>query len=90
LFGHKLCTDRRAAPWELVAAPRFCRKRCVKVHDFEDSELGKVVPYGVYDVGANAGWVSVGVMSNTAQFAVASIRRWLDAMGRERYPEAAR
>ena len=62
--------------------------RRVKVHDFEDKELGKVVPYGVYDVGANAGWVSVGVTSDTAQFAVASIRRWLDAMGRERYPKA--
>jgi hypothetical protein len=60
----------------------------VKVHDFEEKELGKVVPYGVYDVGANAGWVSVGVTSDTAQFAVASIRRWLDAMGRERYPKA--
>jgi hypothetical protein len=62
--------------------------RRVKVHDFEDKELGKVVPYGVYDVGANAGWVSVGITSDTAQFAVASIRRWLDAMGRERYPQA--
>jgi hypothetical protein len=61
--------------------------RRVKVHDFEDKELGKVVPYGVYDVGANAGWVSVGITSDTAQFAVASIRRWLDAMGRERYPK---
>ena len=60
----------------------------VKVHDFEDKELGKVVPYGVYDVGANAGWVSVGINGDTAQFAVASIRRWLDAMGRERYPNA--
>src|SRR3977135_3461295 len=60
----------------------------VKVHDFEDKELGKVVPYGVYDVGANAGWVSVGITSDTAQFAVNSIRRWLDAMGRERYPDA--
>jgi len=52
-----------------------------ELKDFEDKELGKVVPYGVYDVGANAGWVSVGVTSDTAQFAVASIRRWLDAMG---------
>jgi len=60
----------------------------VKVHDFEDKELGKVVPYGVYDLGANAGWVSVGITSDTAQFAVASIRRWLDAMGRQRYPKA--
>ena len=62
--------------------------RRVKVHDFEDKELGKVVPYGVYDVSANAGWVSVGITSDTAQFAVASIRRWLEAMGRERYPKA--
>ena len=62
--------------------------RRMKVHDFEDKELGKVVPYGVYDVGANAGWVSVGITSDTAQFAVASIRRWRDAMGRERYPKA--
>src|SRR5258706_8231989 len=62
--------------------------RRVKVHDFEDKELGKVVPYGVYDVGANAGWVSVGITNDTAQFAVASIRTWLDAMGRERYPKA--
>ena len=60
----------------------------VKVHDFEDKELGKVVPYGVYDISANAGWVSVGINGDTAQFAVASIRRWLDVMGRERYPGA--
>ena len=60
----------------------------MKVHDFEDKKLGKVVPYGVYDVSANAGWVSVGVTSDTAQFAVASIRRWFDAMGHERYPQA--
>ena len=63
--------------------------RRVNVHDFEDKELGKVVPYGVYDVGANAGWVSVGVTSDTAEFAVASIRQWLDRMGRKRYPEAS-
>src|SRR5882757_2154373 len=62
--------------------------RRVNVHDFEDKKLGKVVPYGVYDVGANAGWVSVGVTRETAQFAVASIRRWGDARGRERYPKA--
>src|SRR5271166_2255117 len=55
--------------------------RRVKVHDFEDKELGKVTPYGVYDVGANAGWVSVGITSDTAEFAVASIRRWLNRMG---------
>jgi hypothetical protein len=60
----------------------------VKVHDFEDKKLGKVVPYGVYDVGANEGWVSVGVTSDTAEFAVQSIRTWLARMGRKRYPEA--
>ena len=62
--------------------------RRVKVHDFEDKKLGKVVPYGVYDVTSNAGWVSLGVTIDTAEFAVASIRRWLDAMGRQRYPAA--
>jgi Rhodopirellula transposase DDE domain len=62
----------------------------VKVHDFVDAELGKVVPYGVYDIAANAGCVSVGIDHDTAQFAVNSIRRWLDIMGRERYPDADR
>jgi hypothetical protein len=74
-----------------MTAPTTVRKgdpRRVKVHDFEDKELGKVVPYGVYDVGAKAGWVSVGITSDMAQFAVASIRRWLDVMVRERYPDA--
>jgi hypothetical protein len=60
----------------------------VNVHDFEDKELGKVVPYGVYDVGANEGWVSVGVTRDTAEFAVHSIRTWLERMGRKRYPKA--
>jgi hypothetical protein len=59
----------------------------VNVHDFVDKELGKVVPYGVYDIAANAGCVSVGIDHDTAQFAVNSIRLWLDLMGRERYPE---
>jgi len=62
--------------------------RRVKVHDFEDKQLGKVVPYGVYDVTANAGFVSVGVTSDTAEFAVQSIRQWLDRMGHRRYPKA--
>jgi hypothetical protein len=61
----------------------------VKVHDFEDRELGKVVPYGVYDVTANAGFVSLGITADTAEFAVHSIRCWLDRMGRERYPKAS-
>ena len=61
--------------------------RRVNVHDFEDKKLGKVVPYGVYDVTANAGFVSVGITSDTAEFAVESIRCWLERMGRTRYPK---
>jgi hypothetical protein len=60
----------------------------VNVHDFVDKELGKAVPYGVYDVTANAGFVSVGITSDTAEFAVQSIRCWLDRMGRQRYRQA--
>jgi hypothetical protein len=60
----------------------------VNVHDFEDKTLGKVAPYGVYDVTANEGWVSLGITSDTAEFAVSSIRCWLERMGRQRYPEA--
>jgi hypothetical protein len=59
----------------------------VNVHDFVDKELGKVIPYGVYDISADVGCVSVGIDNDTAQFSVNSIRRWLDVMGRERYPE---
>ncbi|MFZ3034422.1 MAG: ISAzo13 family transposase [Parvibaculum sp.] len=62
--------------------------RRVKVHDFEDKSLGKVAPYGVYDVAADEGWVSVGITADTAEFAVASIRMWLERMGRGRYPQA--
>jgi hypothetical protein len=60
----------------------------VNVHDFVDKALGKAAPYGVYDVTANAGFVSVGVTSDTAEFAVEAIRRWLDRMGLQRYPKA--
>ena len=63
--------------------------RRVNVHDFQDKELGKVVPYGVYDIAANNGWVSVGITHDTAEFAVASIRLWLEKMGRQRYPNAS-
>ena len=66
--------------------PKGCPEQ-VKVHDFVDAELGKVVPYGVYDIVANAGCVSVGIDNDTAQFSVNSIRRWLHLMGRERYPD---
>ena len=58
----------------------------VSVHDFVDKELGKAVPYGVYDIAADAGCVSVGIGNDTAQFAVNSIRRWLNVMGYQRYP----
>jgi len=60
----------------------------VNVHDFVDKELGKAVPYGIYDVAANAGFVSVGITSDTAEFAVEAIRSWLERMGRQRYPKA--
>jgi Rhodopirellula transposase DDE domain len=69
----------------------YCPKgepRRVKVHDFEDEELGKVAPYGIYDMTANTGFVSIGITSDTAEFAVHSIRCWLDRMGRQRYPKA--
>ena len=62
----------------------------VKGHDFPDPELGKVNPYGVYDQGANVGWVSVGTDHDTAEFAVESIRRWWNKMGRVRYPNATK
>ena len=62
----------------------------VKTHDFPDKELGKAVPYGVYDVTHNEAGVSVGVSHDTAEFAVASIRRWWQRMGRQRYPQAKR
>ena len=60
----------------------------VRVHDFEDKQLGKVAPYGVYDVASDEGWVSVGITADTASFAVQSIRTWLERMGRRRYPHA--
>ena len=60
----------------------------VRVHDFKLPELGKVAPYGVYDIAANHGWVSIGVDADTAAFAVESIRRWWQKLGRARYPDA--
>jgi Rhodopirellula transposase DDE domain len=65
--------------------PEGCPDK-VNVHDFVDKDLGKAIPYGIYDIGANDGLVSVGVDNDTAQFAVNSIRCWLDVMGRDRYP----
>src|SRR6266436_1221535 len=62
----------------------------VRVHDFLIRELGRAVPYGVYDLAANFGWVNVGVDHDTAAFAVNSIRQWWQAVGRARYPDATR
>jgi len=67
--------------WEPAGSPRT-----VKVHDFADKQLGKVAPYGVYDIGANTGWVNVGTDADTGQFAVESIRRWWTTMGATTYP----
>jgi transposase len=61
----------------------------VEIHDFASPEFPKVIPYGVYDIGKNMGWVNVGTDHDTASFAVASIRRWWFGMGREIYPRAA-
>ena len=66
------------------------RPEQVRVHDFIDTELGKVAPYGVYDLTANQGWVSVGIDHDTAEFAVQSIRRWWLEMGRPLYKKASR
>ena len=62
----------------------------VRVHDFQIPELGKVAPYGVYDIAANHGWVSVGISADTGAFAVESIRRWWYNLGKARYPAATK
>jgi hypothetical protein len=61
----------------------------VRVHDFLIKQLGRAVPYGIYDFGENAGWVSLGIDHDTASFAVNAIRRWWQMMGRTRYPNAS-
>ncbi|MGH2361618.1 MAG: ISAzo13 family transposase [bacterium] len=70
--------------WRLRGKPER-----VRVHDFVIPELGKAIPYGVYDLTRNAGWVSVGIDHDTATFAVHSIRRWWQVMGRQSYPKAS-
>jgi hypothetical protein len=62
----------------------------VRVHDFVDRELGRATPYGIYDLGRNNGWVSVGMDHDTAEFAVETIRRWWRTMGQPTYPQATR
>ena len=62
----------------------------VNVHDFPDPHLGKAIPYGIYDIGQNTGWVSVGQDHDTASFAVASLSRWWQVVGSPSYPQAKR
>jgi transposase len=62
----------------------------VRVYDFPLKELGRVTPYGIYDQGQNAGWVNVGIDHDTAAFAVESIRRWWNSVGKQQYPLAKR
>jgi hypothetical protein len=69
--------------WHLKGSPER-----VRVHDFPDPKLGKAIPYGVYDVGRDEGWVSVGIDHDTAAFAGAAINQWWSAMGRKAYPAA--
>jgi len=75
----------RGREWRPRGAPEE-----VRVHDFLIKELGRAVPYGVYDLADNTGWVSVGVSHDTAAFAVQTIRRWWQQLGRARYAEASR
>jgi len=72
------------AEWEKKGEPRR-----VNTYDFPDQNLGKVSPYGIYDIAENKGWVNVGISSDTAEFAVESIRRWWNGMGRPMYPNAS-
>jgi len=60
----------------------------VNMHDFPDPDLGKAIPFGVYDMNANEGWVSVGMDHDTAQFAAQAVRRWWETRGKQRYPDA--
>ena len=66
------------------------KPQTVNVHDFPDKKLGKAIPYGVYDLANNEGWVSVGTNHDTAEFAAASIGRWWREMGQQRFPRATR
>jgi Rhodopirellula transposase DDE domain len=73
------------AEWQPTGEPER-----VNVHDFPDPTLGKAIPYGVYDLGRNTGWVGVGVDHDTAAFAVQSLRRWWQQVGSHAYPRAER
>ena len=87
--GHQEEGTRRAVQERRPrVASRTGDPQPVKIHDFPDKELGKAIPYGVYDIAANTGWVSVGTDHDTAAFAVATIRRWWQPIGADRYPHA--
>ncbi len=75
----------KGRPWRPRGSPEE-----VKIHDFIDPEEPKAIPYGIYDLARNEGWVNVGCDHDTASFAVASIRRWWESMGQEQYPQAQR
>lgn len=77
--------DNGGVEWQRAGHPQR-----VNVHDFPDPELGRAIPYGIYDETHNEGWVSVGDTADTAEFAVNSIRSWWQQMGRYRFPEATR
>ena len=76
---------QRGTEWRARGDPRRVRD-----HDFPDPDGGKAIPYGVYDIGDDSGFVNVGTDHDTAQFAVESVRRWWQAIGKDRYPGAAR
>src|SRR6266536_2283598 len=88
--------ERSRPPTERAGAPKNAGRELaptgkpilVNTHDFIDEELGKAIPYGIYDVGRDEGWVSVGISADTAQFAVAAIHAWWKQLGRRRYPDA--
>ena len=75
----------RDAEWQPTGEPTR-----VKTHDFVDPKLGRAVPYGVYDLANDEGWVSVGERADTAEFAVETIRRWWRSMGKPRFEQATR
>jgi hypothetical protein len=76
---------RKGAEWRARGDPRRVRD-----HDFPDPQGGKAIPYGVYDIGDDSGFVNVGTDHDTAAFAVESVRRWWHAIGKDRYPHTAR
>src|SRR5947209_1747942 len=87
-------TKKKELVGEFANAGREWRPKgqpaAVRTHDFPGDSAGKAIPYGIYDVTADAGWVNVGTDHDTAAFAVESIRRWWNACGSQDYPDARR